>query len=63
MGYMERFKASPQQRAERRLRNLLALFPDRATYEQWLTARNVGDEERAHMERFLPAQLRPQGTV
>lgn len=39
------------------LRALLNLFPDRATYEHWLKARQVSDEQRAHLEQFLPPDL------
>lgn len=49
--------------AEATLRAVLAAFPNRATYEQWLTARQVPDEYRAHMEQFLPAHLQAQGAV
>ncbi len=45
------------------LRALLALFPDRATYEQWLTARAVSPELTAHMELLLPPRLQVSGTV
>lgn len=45
------------------LREMLALFPDRTTFEEWATARGVTDEQRAHMEQFLPKALQAQGTV
>lgn len=63
MGWQARVNGTPQARADRQLRRLLALFPDRATYEQWLSARQVDDGKRAHMEQFLPAHLKAQGTV
>ncbi len=43
--------------AEATLTKLLALFPDRATFEQWAEARQVPPEARAHMEKHLPAHL------
>lgn len=64
MGYAQR--ANPQKpdtAAQAQMRRVLALFPDRATYEQWLTAREVPDEHRAHMESFLPEHLQAKGTV
>ena len=64
MGYAQRLNPrKPDTGPERQLRRVLALFPDRSTYEQWLTARSVDDAHRAHMERFLPAHLRVQGSV
>jgi len=50
-------------RQEARLRGALALFPDRATFEQWATTKALTDEQRGHLERFLPSRLQPQGTV
>lgn len=49
--------------AEHKLRLMLDLFPDRTTYEQWLTAREVDDAHRAHLEQFLPARLQAQEAV
>lgn len=49
--------------AEHKLRLMLDLFPDRTTYEQWLTARKVDDAHRAHLEQFLPARLQAQEAV
>lgn len=63
MGREARLHATPEARAERKLRRVLALFPDRATYEQWVTARSVPDAYRAHMESCLPAHLKAQGSV
>lgn len=59
MGWAAR--ADKTGRVERELRQILALFPDRSTYEQWLTA--VTDRQRAHLEQFLPDRLKAQGTV
>lgn len=42
---------------------MLALFPNRETYEQWLTAREVPGDVCQHLEQFLPARLQTQGTV
>lgn len=50
-------------RREDELRRVLALFPDRAAYEAWITKSQIDDAHRAHLERFLPASLRAQGTV
>ena len=64
MGYAQR--ANPRQpdtASERKLRRMLALFPDRATYEAWIEARSVDESHRAHMERYLPDALKAQGTV
>lgn len=69
MGYAARRNPNTQPEAKRRrtaeatLRAVLAAFPDRATYEQWLTARQVPEAHRAHMESRLPAHLQAQGTV
>lgn len=64
MGWAARANPSTREpQAVRRLRRLLALFPDRATYERWLTARGVPEANRAHMEQFLPAHLTEQGSV
>ena len=63
MGREARLNRTPQARADRTLRRMLAFFPDRATYEQWLAARRVSDAHRVHMEQFLPAHLKPQGSV
>ena len=62
MGYAER--ANPKNTVHgRSLMAALALFPDRETYEQWCAARAISDEQRAHMEAYLPARLQAQGTV
>jgi uncharacterized NAD(P)/FAD-binding protein YdhS len=62
MGYAER--ANPRNtRQGREIMAMLALFPDRTTYEQWLTAREVADDVRAHLEQFLPARLLTKWTV
>ena len=45
------------------LRQMLRYFPDRAAYEAWCAARDLSDDERAHMEGFLPAALQAKGTV
>lgn len=50
-------------RREEELRRVLALFPDRSAYEQWLVKSQIDDTGRAHLEHFLPAALRVQGTV
>lgn len=69
MGYASRVNPNTTDEAQRRLtaeadmRAVLALFPDRATYEQWLTAREVPEQHRAHMEQFLPAALRAVTSV
>lgn len=63
MGREARINQHPDVQAQRTLRRLLMLFPDRATYEQWLTARAVDDKRRAHMEQFLPTHLKAQGSV
>lgn len=64
MGYAARLNPRTREdAADRRLRRLLALFPDRATYERWLSERNVNDAKRAHMEHFLPDALKAHGTV
>lgn len=69
MGYAARLNPNTTAEAKRRrtaeatLRAVLAAFPDRATYEQWLTARQVPDEYRAHMESRLPPHLQAQGAV
>lgn len=51
-------KAKQRRTTEARLRSMLALFPDRATFEQWATT--VPDDLRAHLEQFLPAHLRQE---
>lgn len=65
MGKVSAFRriVSPRERANQELRAMLALFPDRATYEQWLTAREIDADARAHMEGFLPERLRAHGQV
>ena len=50
-------------RREEELRRILALFPDLSTYEHWVTKSQIDDEHRAHLEAYLPAHLRVQGTV
>ena len=50
-------------RREEELRRVLALFPDRSAFEQWCVKSRIDDAHRAHLERFLPAALRVQGTV
>lgn len=52
-----------RERNEADLRTLLQQFPDRSTYERWLTDYDVDDQHRSHLEAFLPAHLRVQGTV
>ena len=47
--------------AEANLRTVLALFPDRSTFEQWVEARQLTDEQRAHLESYLPPALQAQG--
>ena len=54
---------TPQGRHEAQLRRVLAMFPDRSTYEQWLVKSQMDDAHRAHLEQFLPARLRAQGAV
>ena len=56
-------KMQRQRTVERNLRAMLSLFPDRETYEHWLTAREIDDAHRAHLEAFLPDHLKAQGTV
>lgn len=69
MGYAARANPNATPEAKRRrsaeatLRAILAAFPDRATFEQWATARQIPDEFRAHMESRLPAHLQAQGSV
>lgn len=63
MGWQARINQHPDVQAQRTMRRILMLFPDRATYEQWLTARNVSEAHRAHMEQFLPEHLKVQGSV
>lgn len=69
MGWAERINPNTLPEMRRRLtlehgmRAMLALFPDRTTYEQWLGSRAVTDEQRAHLEQFLPARLQQEGTV
>lgn len=69
MGYEAR--ANPNCRAEGRgrraaesnLRQVLAMFPDRQTFEEWATNCNLTDELRAHLEQYLPPGLQAEGTV
>ena len=64
MGWAQRANPrTPDTCVERQLRRMLALFPDRQTYEQWLDARVVSDQQRAHLERYLPDPLKAQGSV
>ncbi len=67
MGYAERINPNTPAEAQRRLtaeqelRAMLNLFPDRATFEQWLTARAVPEQHRQHFEQFLPPRLQVSG--
>jgi hypothetical protein len=64
MGYASRLNPRAQESTvERRLRRMLALFADRQTYEQWLAARGVSDQQRAHLERYLQQALQAHGSV
>lgn len=56
-------EAQRQLTAEAHIRKLLALFPDRSTFEQWATAKALPDNVRAHMERHLPPHLQRIETV
>lgn len=66
MGWAQRInpgatpKAKQRRTNDARLRAMLALFPDRATFEQWVTAKAVPDDLRAHLESFLPAHLQQE---
>lgn len=69
MGWAERAnpgatrQAKRQRTIERNIRWTLSLFPDRETYEHWLSARAIDDAHRAHLEVFLPDHLKAQGSV
>ncbi len=54
-------EAQRRLQAESQLRAMLNLFPDRATYERWMTSRTVDTEHAAHMEQFLPPRLQVSG--
>ena len=64
MGYSQRGKQRKgRERREDELRRLLGQFPDRSTYERWVAQSRIDDAHRAHLEAYLPAQLRAQGAV
>ncbi len=48
------FKGKTADDVDRELRTLMALFPDRETFDQWADARGVSPEQRAHMVARAP---------
>lgn len=61
-GFSRQGKPLPDQDAVS-LRRMLNLFPDRTTFEQWVTGKQFDRAIVAHLEAHLPPRLQQQGTV